>query len=64
MTWAQLIIAVLTVAVRASVKMAVFMYLVACTLFRFGYYLMTPEKDELEVEQAALPMPDRFSFVF
>lgn len=62
MTWAQLIFAVVTLSVKSSVKVAMFIYLIICTLFRFGYYLMTPDRDDLEVEQAALPMPERLLF--
>ncbi|EJD76290.1 ryanodine Receptor TM 4-6 family protein [Loa loa] len=58
MTWAQLTLAIITLSAKVSVKVAMFIYLVSCTLFRFGYYLMTPDRDELEVEQAALPMPE------
>ncbi|VDO52391.1 unnamed protein product, partial [Onchocerca flexuosa] len=58
MTWAQLIFAIVTLSIKASVKVAMFIYLIICTLFRFGYYLMTPDRDDLEVEQAALPMPE------
>ncbi|CAG9530378.1 unnamed protein product [Cercopithifilaria johnstoni] len=58
MTWAQLIFAVITLSVKISMKVAMFIYLTICTFFRFGYYLMTPDHDELEMEQVALPMPE------
>ncbi|MCP9259461.1 Ryanodine receptor 44F [Dirofilaria immitis] len=58
MTWAQLIIAIITLSIKASMKVTMFIYLITCTLFRFGYYLMMPDSDELQVEQAALPMPE------
>ncbi|KAK6101668.1 RIH domain family protein [Brugia pahangi] len=56
MTWAQLIFAIITLSTKVSVKVTMFIYLVICTLLRFGYYLMIPDRDELEVEQPALTM--------
>ncbi|VDK69265.1 unnamed protein product [Gongylonema pulchrum] len=58
MTWAQLLVACLTLSAKASLKLIMLIFFVICTLFRFGYYLMTPERDEQEMEQAALPMPE------
>lgn len=63
MTWAQLIFAIITLSAKAFMKIGMFIYLVIFTFFRFGYYLMTPNHDELEVEQAALPMPERLLLV-
>ncbi|KAL4003146.1 RIH domain family protein [Acanthocheilonema viteae] len=58
MTWAQLIFAIIILLAKVSMKVAMFIYLIICTFFRFGYYLMISDRDELEMEQAALPMPE------
>lgn len=63
MTWAQLIYVIITLSAKASIKVSLLLYLVITTMFRFGYYLMMPDRDELEVEQAALPMLERLLFV-
>ncbi|KHN75295.1 Ryanodine receptor 44F [Toxocara canis] len=58
MTWAQLVFEISKLAFRGGCKLAIALYLAACTIFRFGYFLMTANKDEEEMEQAALPMPE------
>ncbi|VDM37968.1 unnamed protein product [Toxocara canis] len=58
MTWAQLVFEISKLAFRGGCKLAIALYLTAFTIFRFGYFLMTANKDEEEMEQAALPMPE------
>ncbi|VDK79750.1 unnamed protein product [Litomosoides sigmodontis] len=58
MTWAQLIFAIITLSIKVSMSATMFIHLIIFTFFRFCYYLMTSDRDEFEVEQAALPMPE------
>uniref|UniRef100_A0A915B3X3 Ryanodine receptor n=2 Tax=Parascaris TaxID=6254 RepID=A0A915B3X3_PARUN len=58
MTWAQLLFEILKLAFHGGCKLAITLYLIASTIFRFGYFLMTSNRDDEEMEQAALPMPE------
>uniref|UniRef100_A0A9J2Q110 EF-hand domain-containing protein n=1 Tax=Ascaris lumbricoides TaxID=6252 RepID=A0A9J2Q110_ASCLU len=58
MTWAQLMFEILKLAFHSGCKLAITLYLIASTIFRFGYFLMTSNRDDEEMEQAALPMPE------
>lgn len=63
MTWAQLIFAIIALSIKVSINATMFIHLIIFTFFRFCYYLMTSDRDEFEVEQAALPMPERYYYV-
>ncbi|VDK63564.1 unnamed protein product [Anisakis simplex] len=58
MTWAQLMFEAAKLIIRGGHKLGIALYLIACTIYSFGYFLMISGRDEEESEQAALPMPE------
>lgn len=63
MTWPQLVFEILRLSFWGGCRLTVFMYLLACTVFRFGYFLVTTAKEEEEEEQTVLPMLETYDFV-
>ncbi|TKR86989.1 hypothetical protein L596_011474 [Steinernema carpocapsae] len=61
MTWAQLMVETAKLGYRVGYELFFASLLILSTICRFGYFLMTPGKDEDEGEPQALPMPDHLS---
>ncbi len=55
MTWMQLIWLLCKLGAKTVKALILLMFFMLQTVFRFGYYLMTPEKEEEEAAPAALP---------
>ncbi|KAK0411652.1 hypothetical protein QR680_005766 [Steinernema hermaphroditum] len=58
MTWAQLMVETAKLGYRAGRELCIASLLIVSTVCRFGYFLMTPGKDEDDSEPQALPMPE------
>ena len=58
MTWAQLLFALVKFGFQITVRTFWIVFLLISTIFRFVYFMMTPETDEYEKIQA-LPVPSR-----